>query len=82
MIIFKFSGYTTTPWIAYTISKTGDNLPSTIEGKKVTWSFVEEIDTTNPLSTFNKNWLKEIEEHGFYIPNPTIEWGEERSEKI
>ena len=82
MIIYKFSGNTTKLWVAYSTFKDGDNLPNVIEDKPIKWASVEEINTSSLLRNFSKDWLKEIEEHGFYIPNPTIEWGKERIENI
>lgn len=82
MTIHKFSGQTTKPWVAYTTILDGSNLPTVVEDKAIKWQFSESIDTAKILTNFSTVWLKEIEEHGFYIPNPTIEWGQERTEKL
>ena len=82
MTVHKFNGHTTKQWIAYTKILDGSNLPTNVEGKTIKWQFSESIDTANLLTNFSKTWLKEIEEHGFYIPNPKIEWGQERTEKL
>lgn len=82
MTIHIFSGHTTKPWVAYTTILDGSNLPTVVEDKAIKWQFSESIDTASALTNFSKLWLKEIEEHGFYIPNPKIEWGQERTEKL
>ena len=81
MIIHEFKGHTTKLWVAYTTIKDGSNLPTIVEGNTVQWQFSKTIDTANGVTNFNKVWQKNIEEHGFYIPNPKIEWGKERTEK-
>lgn len=79
MIVYKFLTNTSKIWFAFSNTELGDNLPSTIEGKAVKWELVETIDTSNPLQDFSADFLNRIKKEGFYIPNWTIEYKQERT---
>ncbi|MEO6837539.1 MAG: hypothetical protein ABI261_08955 [Ginsengibacter sp.] len=82
MIAYRFIAHTTKLWIAYTKIEDGSNLPDNIEGKMIDWQFSEKVDISNSQKNFSETWLKQIEKEGFCIPNTSIEWGPEKTEKI